>query len=130
MERNSGAQAGQAINDSVVKQINGRWRNQLGSYLNLWSDEEGLITGSFNPSVGGVHGTHRVTGYLDPRPRESVALGFVVSWHPAHSITVWLGQYDRDNDVITATWLLTGELPERDGWRSTNIGHDVFHRDD
>jgi len=118
------------MGDGSASRISGLWYNQLGSRVEFVTDEEGSITGSVHSSVGGVPGSHPLTGYFDPNPGDGRgALGFVVRWPPTHSVTVWAGHYELDRDVILATWLLTGGPFTRDEWRSTLVGHDIFVRE-
>jgi hypothetical protein len=57
----------------------------------------------------------------------------VVTWAShvadAHSVTTWSGQYDPDQDMIFATWLLTNAHPDGQGrWHATTVGQDWFAR--
>lgn len=124
-----------------MEMISGGWRDQLGSRVELRVDEGLRISGSFHSSEEGAEAHHPLTGYVAAREAPgvgadggegsaSLALGFVVSWRPASSITVWSGSYDAATDTISATWLLTGGPFGHPAWGSSLIGHDVFHRDE
>lgn len=108
----------------------GVWRNQLGSELVLHADGFGGLSGSFHT------GTHRaeegaagVTGSYDTLTAGSdCVLAFTVKWSEAHGFTVWAGRYRGGDGTIQATWLMTVDSEPEEEWRSTVIGHDVFHR--
>lgn len=113
----------------VATRISGVWYNQLGSRLELEADGDGTLAGTLSSGVGGATGSHTVTGRYDPVPEDDgSALGFVVSWPEAHSVTVWSGHYHVADDAIDATWLLAGEAPTEGEWHTTHIGHDIFSR--
>ena len=119
-----------AVSDMVAKQISGAWTNQLGSRLVVEVDESGLVTGTFEPGVSGDGNRHTVSGYVDPSPGEGAApLGLVVTWQPAHSVTVWSGHYHRDKDTINATWLLASHPADHRDWHAMTLGHDSFGRE-
>ena len=117
------------LGTELAKQLSGPWFNQLGSRLDLQADDDGRLTGTMRSPVGGVGGSHRVTGYFDAvSEARDRALGFAVSWGSADSVTVWSGHYRVDEGVIVATWLLSRSAPGTGEWRSTLIGHDQFRR--
>ena len=117
------------VGTDTGKQLSGPWFNQLGSRLDLQADDDGRLTGTIRSPVGGVGGSHRVTGYFDAGSEvRDKALGFAVSWGSAYSVTVWSGHYRGDEGVIVATWLLSRSAPGAGEWRSTLTGHDEFRR--
>jgi Avidin family len=117
--------------DALSHSLQGIWYNQLGSELAIEVDGKGTMRGTYRPGAGAVAGnTYPVAGSYDPRPTgKATVLGFVVDWTEVHSVTVWSGQYHRDDGTIRATWLMAAETEVADEWKSTFIGHDVFHRD-
>ncbi len=121
--------AAQQRSIDVSKQLSGPWFNQLGSRLDLQAGDDGQLTGTIRSPVGGVEGSHPVTGFFDVgSDRGTRAIGFAASWTPTHSVTVWSGHYHGSDDVILTTWLLSGNTPGSSAWRSTLIGHDRFSR--
>jgi hypothetical protein len=110
--------------------VRGRWRNQLGSELDLRVDLAGELSGEYRTVTGAVAGqTFRVRGSCDPRPNDlPLAIGFVVDWRQVHGATAWVGHYFPEEDVIRVTWLMATETDSENDWRSTVIGHDVFRR--
>jgi hypothetical protein len=111
--------------------LQGTWYNQLGSELIIEVDGTGAIWGTYRPGAGAVAGkAYPVAGSYDPRPTgKATVLGFVVDWTEVHSVTVWSGQYHHEDGAIRATWLMATETDVGDEWKSTLLGHDVFHRD-
>ncbi len=112
--------------------LSGRWRNQLGSLLELEGDGDGGIHGKFCNSVGSEAGRWQpLRGWYDPSAGQgSNVIGFVVDWTGLHCITAWSGQYRPGTDTISATWTMTTACEADDEWKATVVGHDVFHRDD
>jgi hypothetical protein len=114
------------IMDDLPGLIRGSWYNQLSSHLLLEADGSGRLSGSLRSGVGEAPNHFPLTGFFSPGLKaKGAVLSFVVSWTDVHSLTAWAGHYDPDENIITATWLLTGATDE---WRSTNIGHDLFSR--
>jgi hypothetical protein len=113
-----------------VHPLQGTWYNQLGSELTIELDNEGAFRGSYRPGTGAVAGnTYPVAGSYDPQPTgNATVLGFVVDWTELHCVTVWSGQYHQDDGAIRATWLMATEADLAEEWKSTFVGHDVFHR--
>jgi hypothetical protein len=116
---------------ALVHPLQGTWYNQLGSELTIEVDDQGAIKGTYRPGTGAVAGnTYPVAGSYDPHPTDkATVLGFVVDWTEMHCVTVWSGQYHHRDGAIRATWLMAAETDVADEWKSTFVGHDVFHRD-
>lgn len=111
--------------------LGGRWHNQLGSTLVLEAGAEGTLVGSYRTATGAGQGTTvPVRGSWDAAGGDDGAvLGFVVSWPTVHALTAWCGRYRSLDDTIEASWVMRTEAEPEDDWRSTFVGHDVFHRD-
>jgi hypothetical protein len=114
-----------------LHRLTGTWHNQLGSELVIEADGEGGLTGHYTSGAGTVAGkTYPLVGTYDPGPQSiTTVLGFVVDWTEVHAVTVWSGQYHHGDQTIAATWLMATETDEGDEWKSTFVGHDLFHRD-
>ena len=113
----------------LARQLSGAWFNQLGSRLDLQADDDGRLRGTYQSPVGGVEGTHPVTGYFDADgDGPDRAVGFAVRWQSACSVTVWSGHFQVADEVLLTTWLLSGGALGPGEWRATLIGHDEFHR--
>lgn len=109
--------------------LSGLWRNQLGSVLRLGALADGRVTGSIEPTVGGVEGTYPVTGFFQAGEDGEGIIGFVVAWPPARSVTSWCGRYAASSGTITAMWILTEASDGVNEWQATRIGHDTFVRE-
>lgn len=110
--------------------LEGTWVNQLGSEVTFTPDPGGHLQGEYCAGAGGLAGRrYPVIGSYqhDPTAR-TVPLAFMVSWSEAHCVTTWCGHLLPEDDRIETTWLMATEAESRDEWRSTVIGHDVFHR--
>jgi hypothetical protein len=110
--------------------LQGTWYNQLGSELTIEVSEQGAFRGTYRPGTGAVAGnTYPVAGSYDSHPTgQATVLGFVVDWAEIHCVTVWSGQYHHEDGAIRATWLMATEADLAEEWKSTFVGHDVFHR--
>lgn len=107
----------------------GRWKNQMGSTMDLavtHSDLTGTYTSSTSGGGGPVTGTLKgfVAGDL---------ISFLVLW-PGGSMTAWTGQLVDDVAAprIKTLWHLVTDVPEGDEptklWTSTFAGADEFTR--
>jgi len=116
-----------AVSPGVAR---GNWCNQLGSVLSLEVDQLGTITGEYRSGTGPLAGRpYPLHGSCDPRPTTfPMALGFVVDWREVHGATAWVGHFFPEDDVIRMTWIMATETDAEDDWKSTMVGHDVFHR--
>ncbi len=108
----------------------GTWVNQLGSELTFTTDPLGGLHGEYCGGAGALAGHHyAVVGSIQPDPvGHAVPIAFLVRWSEAHCLTTWCGHYFPDSGEIHATWLMSSEAETADEWRSTMIGHDIFHR--
>ncbi len=111
--------------------LTGTWHNQLGSELVIEADGARGLTGRYTSAAGVVAGTsYPLIGTYDPDQQSiTTVLGFVVDWTEVHAVTVWSGQYHHRDGTIAATWLMATETDEGDEWKSTFVGHDLFHQD-
>lgn len=110
--------------------LGGVWVNQMGSHLTLELDGGGGLRGTYSSGFGPLAGrSHRVQGIYDLPPEgPAVLLSFLVDWTEAHCVTAWSGQFFPRDGEIRTTWLMTSETAPGDEWKSTVVGHDVFHR--
>ena len=127
---------GRAVDPSVA----GVWYNELGSRMVVFekTDMEGQFTGTYHTKVGDATKQYPVVGRYDTDGDTTHGtMGFTVQWHNAfknsYSVTTWSGQRQLDATgapCILTTWLLTAETTEADDWESTNVGTDVFTRNE
>jgi predicted ester cyclase len=118
---------------TVDNHVDGLWVNELGSSMQLESHDRGRLSGSYmlSEQVSGGASPEKLalTGFVEaPTENGDLPIGFVVTWPSARSITAWLGHWDLGRQVITATWLFTGEMGQGPGRPSTLVGSDVFTR--
>ena len=90
----------------------GRWKNQMGSYMDLsvtGNDVTGTYTSSSSSGGGPVTGTLKgnVAGDL---------IAFIVAW-PGGSMTAWTGQLVDDEIAprIKTLWHLVTDVPDAEG---------------
>lgn len=125
----SAGPAGPGAPGTTQATLAGSWENQLGSRLELEADDDGRLTGTYRTGVGDGHEVRPLAGWWHPWPAGGRAIaGFTVSWPASDTVSVWAGQLDPGTDTIDATWLMVGDAPPADAWRSTSVGHDHFHR--
>jgi len=115
---------------SVVN-FSGKWRNQLGSEMELATDVSGRVTGRYRTNVG------------SPQPAEEFDLtGFVtgdlivfcVNFGKYGSATSWAGQHTREagGERLHTLWHLAQNIPDVNEptglWRGILAGADTFFR--
>jgi len=117
--------------------LSGDWYNQLGSKMTLIADENGGLRGKYNSAVGNAEDFYILTGWFDacPPSDKGVSVGWVVTFRNrklnAHSTATWSGQYfDGGDERILTHWLLTSSTAPSSVWKSTNVGHDTFTRNE
>lgn len=109
--------------------FSGRWRNQLGSTMELTVNGSGL-TGEYTSAVSGGGGSiiGTLSGYIN-----GDLIAFVVNW-PSAAITAWTGQLTSEGgrDVIKTLWQMTTNVADEDEetglWASIYAGSDQFRR--
>jgi Avidin family len=116
--------------------LSGTWYNQLGSRMDLTTDNCGGLSGTYKSAVGDAPVPYCLAGrfYMTPLSgRNGVTLGWAVTFGTAQSTATWSGQYFGGGSIaetIVTHWLLTtstGEAPTSI-WKSTRVGHDTFTR--
>lgn len=103
------------LNSRTVS-IDGRWRNDAGSELEL-KQSGASLSGVYRTNLGSAElgKGYALLGWRDQR-----CVGFTVSWAPStESLTSWVGLIDIDfngQPIIFAMWLLvSGTTFKRDG---------------
>ncbi len=111
-----------------LRTLGGRWRNDLGSELEL-HDTDGFLSGRYTSAVGEARRSEPLIGFCTPPSGAAiVVLAFVVRWPGTGSVTSWTARYDGERDSLEAAWLLEAASPSEAAWRSMQLGHDVFRR--
>jgi hypothetical protein len=111
--------------------IVGRWRNQLGSTLELQVGPDDAVTGTFRAAVGTVHAErdYHVSGYALGN-----AVAFCVDFRPHGSVATWTGHHVEDGrgERLVTLWHLAQPVDEPHGgtelWRGVVAGADEFQR--
>ena len=114
--------------------LSGTWKNELGSTMTITSVEEGgVFSGSYQTGVTAT--ANRIL----PSPLSGIQqkadqpnFGLTVYWTFSKTITVFSGQCFVDSngkEVLKTTWLLRDQVAsEKEDWRATRIGTNVFTR--
>ena len=123
-----------AAQTSPKTTLEGKWCNQLGSYMEL-SVNGSDVTGKYVTAVGRADGPYDIRGRRVINEDGSQVVGFVVAWQNekygnSHSVATWCGQLQiiDGQEMITTLWLLTRQKQPKDNWESVNINKDVFTR--
>lgn len=122
--------AAQKASPTRAYDFSGKWRNQLGSKVNISQAANGKLSGQYESAVSGGGGPviGKMTGFAN-----GDLISFVVKW-PSDAITAWVGQVvnDAGNDVIETLWQMTvniADAAEPTGmWQSVLAGRDRFHK--
>jgi hypothetical protein len=110
--------------------FNGRWRNQMSSFMDLVVSNS-TVTGTYNSSSSTGGGTVQgaVTGVT-----VGDLIAFTVLWTQSGSITSWTGQLIEEGGApkLRTLWHLITNIPDANEadkfWMSTWAGADEFVR--
>ncbi|KAL3855507.1 hypothetical protein ACJMK2_014714 [Sinanodonta woodiana] len=116
--------------------IDGTWKNDLGSYINVNCGSGRTISGLYRIPVSSGEDTYEFSGkYIvtggDGKDR---IVAFLVPWNNplatgnSNSSTSYTGIYYDSERVIYAHWILTGYKMWASRWATNLIGHAIFHR--
>lgn len=131
------AAAAARVDAGIPGQLQGKWKNQLGSTMTITSVDAntGLLTGTYRTAQGAGGADYPLTGWVNsaapsPDHRDNVvALSFTVRWGAIGSVTGWTG-YLREvggNPRIVGQWLLA--RPNSDfEWDHILAGQDRFQK--
>jgi hypothetical protein len=111
--------------------LNGRWRNRLGSVMELAVGEGDVVTGTYRSGVGTAHpdGSFPLTGYA-----LADAVVFCVDFRPHGSVAAWTGHHvaTGDGDRLVTLWHLAQPMSGAHGvsglWQGVLAGADDFER--
>lgn len=108
----------------VIPDIQGRWKNNLGSVVDF-RVLNNTLSGSYNSAVGHASGDYRLFGVISP---DRTVVSWTVMWQNGiintDSITTWVGLYSKD--FIIATFLEVQNSST--AWNSTTVGQNIFYR--
>jgi hypothetical protein len=111
--------------------IAGRWRNRLGSTMEIEVDEDHRIHGHFHTAVGLLDPSHPfpVVGFA-----EGDSVAFSVDFGRRGAVASWAGFHidDDDGERLVTMWHLTQPVrhphSEADVWGALLAGSDEFTR--
>lgn len=111
----------------------GRWRNRLGSTMEITVDSDHHVHGTFHLNGGGAGpaSTFRIVGFA-----EGDALSFCVDFGNRGSVAAWSGHHlaDSDGERLVTLWHLARPVrdphTEADVWAALLAGGDHFERAD
>jgi len=111
--------------------VAGRWRNRLGSTIDLLVGDHHHLHGTFHAGVGVADpaATFAVTGFV-----EGDALSFCVDFGRRGSVASWSGHHitDGHGERLVTLWHLAQPVAdphsETDTWKSLMAGADEFTR--
>ena len=111
--------------------IEGRWKNRLGSVMELTVSDQHRIDGTYQTGVGVLDpdATFHVSGFV-----EGDAVAFVVDFGRLGSVASWSGHHvsDENGDRLLTLWHLAERVRdphnEADTWGSLIAGSDEFVR--
>ena len=117
--------------------FNGKWKNQLGSVIELKEQENNTIVGKYWTAVGNAEYAKIIGSYQKEQFEGSTSLliTFMVHWvdrkdpKKPPSCTVWTGQGIFENEVLKAidtTWLLRRFTKQKLCWDGVLINKDYF----
>lgn len=116
----------------AVSAIAGRWRNRLGSTMELMVGDDHQISGTFHTEVGMTdpRSTFHVVGFA-----EGEALSFCVDFGRRGSVASWSGHHvsdDAHGERLVTLWHLARPVQDphddTDVWRALMAGGDEFRR--
>jgi len=131
------------VDGKIMLGLEGRWRNELGSILEITQTRmDGTFVGRYTSAVGNVSSSwYTAVGTWTPntnlqssyKEENKLTIGFSVSWNNerhgnSRSTTVWTGQIW--GTFMHTFWVLTNQLDTKEElWNSTLIGTNVFRPD-
>jgi hypothetical protein len=114
--------------------LTGRWKNELGSEVDLRA-AKGQLTGLYETRVSGgekINETPLLGTYRDTP--DGVFITIIVQWTYVKdgqrklSQTTWNGKAFYDSPTFSLTWLLVRDTTKEDYWEATLTGVNTFQR--
>ncbi|XP_016116984.1 avidin-like [Sinocyclocheilus grahami] len=128
--------------EKVVSSIvSGKWKNELGSVMEMKEKENGQIIGTYLTAVTSKESSHTeetadLVGYINTdQTKQTTTIAFCMAWKIEGSCSAFTGQIFQENkdgsieDVIKTTWILHSPVDGlQDNWEATCVGENTFHR--
>ncbi|KAL3855502.1 hypothetical protein ACJMK2_014709 [Sinanodonta woodiana] len=114
--------------------ISGKWKNQLGSIMEI-SCQDGSLSGKYSSAVGVAVGFYKLLGQYNivGANNNDCVVGFSVAWNNdvmgnSNSTTSWTGIHYASEGMIHTHWILVRYMEPNKLWTATMVGHDVLKR--
>ncbi|XP_050964059.1 avidin-like isoform X2 [Labeo rohita] len=123
--------------------VSGKWKNELGSVVELMENENGQITGTYLTAVKSsskessyTKETADLVGYINTdKTKQTTTIVFCMAWKIEGSCSAFTGQIFQDDkdggigDVMKTTWILHSPVDGlHDNWEATCVGENTFYR--
>ena len=118
--------------------VSGKWKNALGSVMELMENENGQITGMYTTAVTSKESSLKeepaeLVGYINRnQTKQTTTIAFCMAWKIKGSCSAFSGQIFQDDDgtdVLKTTWLLHSPADSPcNNWEATRVGEDTFTR--
>lgn len=114
---------------SPTPDLNGKWKNELGSEMLLTVAANGQVTGRYQTMVGSPGDTEEfdLIGFAS-----GDLLSFTVNFGKYYSLTSWVGQHTEESgvEIIKTLWLLAKNVEDEPGqlWGAVLTGYNNFNR--
>ena len=93
----------------VGSQLSGKWKNELGSTMELECSSDGSLSGSYMSAVGKCKGWYPLSGYCIENSNRS-SVGFTGRWIngmvDTKAVTVWNGLLFSEDGKLETDWLI------------------------
>lgn len=117
---------------TTAASMNGKWRNRMGSVMELVVSQDDRVTGTFKSGVGTPHpgSGYNITGYAVGN-----ALTFCVDFRPHGSVAAWTGHHIQDGhgERLVTLWHLAQPIDtprsDSDIWQGVLAGANEFERE-
>ncbi|XP_058630139.1 avidin-like [Onychostoma macrolepis] len=112
--------------------VSGKWKNELGSVMELMENENCQITGTYLTAVTSKESSHTeetadLVGYINTdETKQTTTIAFCMAWKIEGSCSAFTGQIFQDTkdgsikDVMKTTWILHSPVDGlHDNWEAT-----------
>jgi hypothetical protein len=120
-----------ATSPGAAPRFQGRWKNDMGSTMELHVAPDGSLKGTYQTNVGAAKPWERfeLSGYV-----AGDLIAFVANFGKYDSLTAWVGQHtvDGGRERIRTLWHLANNVPDSEEptrlWSSILTGANDFER--
>ena len=117
--------------------LNGTWKNELGSTMTLKQVDDWTLSGEYRTAVSrsgkSLSANFFVGSYQRTLKGYILTLNaqweYTVKGEVKQSCTAWSGQvWNENSDQMVCTWILTSAVDPDDAWSSVTTNKDIFTR--